>query len=50
MHRIEQNILHNVKKRKEQRKYLKYSSEKQNGIVKRVYYNSDGSINSVTYN
>ncbi len=42
--------MHNAKKQREQRKYLKYSSEKQNGIVKSVYYNFDGSINSVTYN
>lgn len=30
MHRIERNILHHAKQRKELRKYLKYSSEKQN--------------------
>ena len=50
MHRIEKNILHHAKQNRELRKYLKYSSEKQNGVTKRVYFNIDGSINSVTYN
>jgi len=50
MHRIERNILHHAKQNRELRKYLKYSSEKQNGITKRVYFNADGSINSITYN
>lgn len=50
MHRLEKNILHHAKQRKEQRKYLRYSSEKQNGVTKRVYFNADGSVNSITYN
>ena len=51
MHRIEKNILHHAKQNRELRKYLKYNSEKQNGVItKRVYFNADGSINSVTYN
>ena len=49
MHRIERNILHHAKQNRELRKYLKYSSERQNGVTKRVYYNADGSINSITY-
>lgn len=50
MHRIEKNILHHAKQRKEQRKYLKYTSERKNGVTRKVYFNTDGSINSITYN
>ena len=49
MHRLEANILHHAKKRREQRSLLKYKQEKQNGIIKRTYFNNDNSINSITY-